>query len=107
MDRATGVGRGPRRAGFPAAAWAARPSPSLFRALLEVAAEALAHRGQDAVAEVGLAAGGEPVEQRGGEHGRRYALLDRCLDRPSALARVAHVAGVLVELRRLVQRLSC
>src|SRR5436305_14037518 len=78
---------------------------SLFWALLEVAAEALAHCGKDAVAEVRLATGGEPVEQRGGEHRRRYALLDRGLHRPPALPRVAHVAGVLVELRRLVQRL--
>ena len=76
-----------------------------LRALLEMAAEGLAHRGEDAVAEVGLAARGEPVEERGGEHRHRHALLDRGLHRPPALARVAHVAGVLVEARRLVQRL--
>ena len=70
-----------------------------FRALLEMAAEALPHRGEDAVAEVGLAARGEPVEERGGEHRHWYALLDRGLHRPSALAGVAHVARVLVERR--------
>src|SRR3954452_7565239 len=48
---------------------------SLFWALLEVAAEALAHCGEDAVAEVRLATRGKPVEQRGGEHRRRHALL--------------------------------
>src|SRR4051812_5495807 len=79
---------------------------SLFWALLEVAAEALAHRGEDTVAEVGLTPGGESVEQRGGEHRRGHALLDRCLDRPPALAGVADVARVLAELRRLVQRLG-
>src|SRR5712672_131437 len=78
---------------------------SLFWALLEVAAEALAHRRENAVAEVGLAAGGEPVEQRSGEHRRGHALLHRGLHRPPALAGVADVARVLVELGRLVQRL--
>src|SRR5579884_1164961 len=79
---------------------------SLFRALLEVAAEALAHGGEDAVAPVGLAARGEAVEQRRGEHRSRHALFDRGLDRPASLAGVAHAAGVLLELRRLVQRLG-
>src|SRR5712672_2753139 len=78
---------------------------SLFWALFEVAAEALAHRGEDTVAEVGLAAGGEPVEQRSGEHRCGHALLHRGLHRPPALAGVADVARVLVELGRLVQRL--
>src|SRR5213082_1001288 len=72
---------------------------SLFWALLEVAAEALAHRGKDAVAPVGLAARGEAVEQRGGEHRRGHALLDRGLHRPAALAGVAHPARILVEIR--------
>src|SRR5260370_31830227 len=60
---------------------------SLFRALLEVAAEGVPHRRQNAVAEVRLAAGGKPVEQRGGEHRSRHSLLDGGRHRPPALAR--------------------
>src|ERR1700761_2251134 len=54
-------------------------SRSLLGALLEVAAEGVPHRRQDAVAEICLAAGGEAVEQRRGEHRRGQALLDRGL----------------------------
>src|SRR5437763_13071657 len=99
MDPATCAGRGPPRVGSPPAGRAAPSSRSLLGALLEVAAEALAHRGEDAVAPVGLAARGEAVEQRGGEHRRRHTLLDRGLDRPAPLAGVAHVARVLLEIR--------
>src|SRR5205823_2415247 len=93
--RAFGAARGRPRAGSPAA-WG--PSPSLFRALLEVAAEALAHRGEDAVAPFGFAARREAVEQGGGEHRGRHALLDGGLHGPAPLAGVAHATRVFVEL---------
>ena len=71
-----------------------------FRALLQVPAERVAHRGEDAVAPVRLAARREAVEERGREDGHRDSFLDRGHDRPAALARIADVAGVLVEVRR-------
>src|SRR5262245_2791970 len=78
---------------------------SLFRALLQMAAERLPHRGEDTVAPLGLAAGGEAVEERRGKHRGRHALLDRGLHRPPAFAGIAHATGVLVEIRGLMQRL--
>src|SRR3954464_2981902 len=69
---------------------------SLFWALLEVAAEAPPHRGEHAVAPVGLAARGEAVEQRGGEYRGGHALLDRGLNCPPPFARIAHAACVLL-----------
>src|SRR5579884_921687 len=70
---------------------------SLFGTPLQVAAERLAHRREHPVAPVGLAARGEAVEQRGGEHRNRHALLDRRLHRPAPLAGGAHPPGELVE----------
>jgi len=45
-----------------------------------VAAEGVSHRGEDAVAEVGFAAGREAVEQRRREHRNRDAFLNGGLD---------------------------
>src|SRR3974390_729241 len=73
---------------------------SLFGALLQMAAEGVAHRGEDAVAPVRLGAWREAGVARGGQHRRRDAFLDRRLNRPAALARVADMAGVVVEVRR-------
>src|SRR5215212_5107060 len=84
---------------------AAVRSRSCLRALLEVAAEGLAHCRENAVAPVGLAARGEAVEERGREHRSGHTFLDRGLHRPAALARVADAAGVVVQVRRLVQGL--
>src|SRR5213594_1983427 len=50
--------------------------------LFVMAAEAEAHRGQDLVLEVRLAARGKARVERGREHGRRHRLVDRGLDRP-------------------------
>src|ERR1700756_4950632 len=86
----------PSASGFSCCVWAGCSAVSvtllcsLLWALLEVAAEAPAHRGEDAVAPLRLAARGEAVEQRGCEHGGRDSLLDRGLNGPSSLAGLAH-----------------
>ena len=73
--------------------------------LLQMAAEGLPHRREDAVAELGLAARGEAVEERGREDRDGHTLVDRRSNRPAALPGIAHAAGIRVEHGRLVQRL--
>src|ERR1700678_3676984 len=90
-----------RRASRLAAGRSAAPSAdtaSSVGVLLVVAAELLAHRRQQLVAVDGLAARSEASEQRGAEHVRRHALVDRGQHRPATLARVRDAAGELVEL---------
>src|SRR5581483_916325 len=100
-------GSGVRRRASPSASgfsscWAGAVSVtalfSLFRALLQMAAERLAHRGEDAVAPVGLAARGVAVEEGRREDGSGHAFLDGRLHRPASLAGVADVAGVVLEV---------
>src|SRR5258707_12158454 len=69
----------------------------LARRLLVVPAESLAHGGKGLVGEVVQAAGGEPGEERGGEHGSRHALVDRRDRGPAALAGGRDPARVLLE----------
>ena len=71
---------------------------------LGVAAKLFAHRREQSVAILLLAARAETCEQRGAEHVRGNALVDRCGNRPAALARIRHTAGELCELWRLHQR---
>ena len=54
--------------------------------LLGVAAELLAHSGEDFVGEVGLATGTEALVERGGQYEGRHRLVDGGLYRPAALA---------------------
>ena len=70
-----------------------------------MAAERIAHRGEHTVSELGFSTRGETVEERRGEDRNGDALLDRGLQGPAALAGVADAAGVVLEHRRLVQRL--
>ena len=77
-----------------------RSPPSL---LLDVAAEAVAHGGEHLVLELVLAARGEALEERRGQHVRRHALVDGGLHRPAALARVGDPAREAVE-RRVARR---
>ena len=59
---------------------------------------------QQLVAPLGLAAGGEALEQRGGQDVDGRAHVDRRLDRPAPLARVRHLPREVLEPRRLRQR---
>ena len=72
--------------------------------LLDVAAEGEAHRRQQAVLEIGLAAGGEAGEQRGGEDVGRHAFLDRRFDRPASFARIRDAAGECRQVGTLAER---
>ncbi len=67
--------------------------------LLVVAAELLAHRGQQPVLEVVQPARREPRVQRCREDRRRHSCLDRGDRRPATLARVGDAPGELLELR--------
>src|SRR5262245_35024025 len=66
--------------------WSSHATPLRLRWLLGVAPELLAHRRQDLVRELGLAARLEPIDQRGREHMDGNALVDRGKHRPTALA---------------------
>ena len=72
-------------------------TPSLAGRLLDVPAELEAHRREQLVLEVGLAARAEALVERGRQHRRRHGLVDRGLDRPAPFAGVGDAAG---ELRR-------
>src|SRR5437870_5488707 len=71
---------------------------------LGVTAELLAQRRQDLLGERLLCAGAEARVERGGEHVGRDVLVDRRLDRPSALTGVLHEACVRGELRIRAER---
>src|SRR6266404_769265 len=69
-------------------------------------AELVPQRSRDLSREVDLVSGGEPREERRGDHGCGNALRDRLVDRPAAFARildvrrdVVQVAAVLLERR--------
>ncbi|CAO5247632.1 hypothetical protein FAGKG844_420034 [Frankia sp. AgKG'84/4] len=66
--------------------------------LLGVAAELLAHRGEDLVREQAFPAGAEPLVERRRQHMGGHALLDRGQHRPAALTGVGDPAA---ELRQL------
>src|SRR5215218_2182445 len=72
--------------------------------LLVVAAELLAHRREDFVAEVAEPARVEALVQGGGEDRRRHPLVDRRDRRPATLAGVGDAAGELLEVARFLQR---
>ena len=63
--------------------------------LLHVAAELEAHRREQLVLEVRLAARAEALVQGRGEDRRRHCLVDGGLDRPAPLARIGDAAGEL------------
>ena len=63
-----------------------------------MAAELLAHRGQQLVGVVGFALRREALEQRGRDEGRGNAGVDRGRDGPAAFTRVAHAAAELLGL---------
>src|SRR4051794_5074959 len=71
--------------------------------LLLVAAELEAHRGQELVGELGLAARLEAAEQGGAQHGSGNRFVDRGLQRPATFAGVADPAGESFEVRALEQ----
>src|SRR5690349_19027369 len=70
--------------------------------LLHMPPELPAHRRQQLVLEIRLAARVEALVQRGGQHRRGHGLVDRGLDGPAALAGVGDAAGELRELRIVV-----
>src|SRR5215218_2173510 len=72
--------------------------------LLVVAAELLAHRREDLVAEVAEPARVEALVQGGGEDRRRHSLVDRRDRRPAALAGVGDAATELLEAGGFLQR---
>ena len=78
--------------------------PTSCRLPARVAAELLAHRRQQLVAEGVILARAEAREQRLGQHRHRHRRLDRRLDRPAAFAGVGHVAGEAIEGRALGER---
>src|SRR5437763_12653815 len=67
-----------------------------------VAAELVAQRRSDLGRELDLVTRGETSEERGGEHRRRNAHLDRFVQRPAALAGVLDVGRDVVELRAVL-----
>src|SRR5262249_16325899 len=76
------------------------PHPSSFAfLLLVVPAELEAHRREELVLVIGLAARGEARVERGREDRRRNRLLDGALDGPAALARVGDAAGEVLQGR--------
>src|SRR5689334_9144520 len=74
------------------------------RGLLGVATELLAHRRQQLVAVVGLAAGAEAAEQGCAQDVDRDALIDRRSHGPTTLARVGDASAELRELGRFHER---
>src|SRR5437588_4156364 len=63
-----------------------------------MAAELVAQRRSDLGRELDLVTRREAGEERGGEHRRRHAQLDRLVQRPASLAGVLDVRGDVVEL---------
>ena len=76
-------------------------SRDVFRRLLDVTAEPVAHRREHPVGEVGLAARVEALVEGRGQHVRRHGLVDRGRERPAALAGIRDPALVGAELRIL------
>ena len=70
-------------------------------------AELEAHRGQQLVGELRLAARTESRVERGAENGHRHGLVDGRLDRPPSLAGIRHPAVELRERRILEQGGRC
>src|SRR5215213_10923078 len=68
---------------------------STARRALDVAAELLAHGGEDLLPERVLLARAEAREKRGREHVDRHRLFDRGGDRPATFAGILHKAGVI------------
>ena len=77
---------------------------TLTTRLLVVAAELLAHRREDLVAEVVEPARGEALVERRGQDRRRHALVDRRDRGPAALAGVRDPAGEVGEVGRFLHR---
>src|SRR5215510_8320387 len=67
------------------------------RALLEMSTELVAHRREQLVGEVGLAARAETRVQGGRQDGNGHGLVDRGLDRPAPLSGVRHAPSELRE----------
>src|SRR5262245_5530784 len=78
----------------------------LLAGLLQMPAEAEAHRRQELVLEVRLAPRAEAFVQRGGEYRGRHRFVDRCLDGPAAFARIQHASGELRQ-RRVGEQGAC
>ena len=71
-----------------------------------MAAELLAHRREDPIAEVALATGREAFEEGGGEDVGRHRLVDGRQGRPPALARIRDPPREALQLRITVQGVS-
>src|SRR5215468_9038637 len=74
------------------------------RALLEMPAELVAHRREQLVSEVGLAARAETLVEGGRQDVSRHGLVDRGLDRPAPFSGVRHAPGELRQRRVPKQR---
>src|SRR6056297_1782226 len=74
--------------------------------LLEVTAELVAHRREELVPVLGLAAGGEPIVEGGTQHGGGDAFLDGGLERPATLAGVGDPATEVGEVVIFVEGLG-
>src|ERR1035437_10929736 len=74
--------------------------------LLEMASKAEAHRGEDLVAEVGLASRREARVQRGRQNRGRRADVDHRDARPAAFARVGDSAREVLQTRALAASLG-
>src|SRR5689334_10228676 len=83
--------------------WSGVAAGSLARRLLDVPAELVAHRREQLVGELGLAARGEAIVKRCRQHVCRRALVDCSLDRPAPLTRVGNSAGEAGKLRILCE----
>src|SRR5579872_133710 len=79
--------------------WDKSRSPPSASSLLKVAAKFVPHGGKQLVAESSLAAGAEPLIERGRKHRRRYRLVNRGLDRPATFAGIRNLAGKIAQLR--------
>src|SRR3954470_9166311 len=93
-----------REAAFSSPATSSSIAISASARLLVVAAELLAHRREDFVAEVAEAARVEALVQGGGQDRRRHPLVDRRDRRPAALAGVGDAAAELVQVAGFLQR---
>ncbi len=72
-----------------------------------MAAETASHGGEQSVLIICLSARGEALVERGGENGRRNALINRRIDRPAALAGIRNPPGKLRECGILYQSGRC
>src|ERR1035438_9347579 len=73
---------------------------------LQVAAEAEAHRREQLVLEIRIAARSETLVERGGKNRHRYTDIDGCLDGPSSFARIGDVPLEFGERRILCEAAS-